>query len=83
MKRFGKNWPVARLEVILQSNLLLRSVVTVWIPPTFRQANRIPKFMRKQNDELNTRSWVVVNSLTGDGKKSCDLRIVIRLHFGG
>ena len=30
-----------------------------------------------QNDGLNTSSSVVVNSLTGDGKKGCDLRIAI------
>lgn len=74
VKRLGELWLGARLEMILQSDLPLRPIVTVWIG----QVNGIAELIGKQNDELNTSLWVVVNFLTGDGnRKGYDLRKAI------
>ena len=55
VKRLGELSLGVRLEVISQSDFPLRPIVTVRVPPTFRQVNIIPKLIGKQNDGLTAR----------------------------
>ena len=78
IKLLGEPWPGAQLEVIHQSQLPLRPIVTVWVPPTIKNINGIPELIGKQNDGLDTSSWIIVNSLAVEGKyKGYDIRIAV------
>ncbi|KAI8116750.1 Retrovirus-related Pol polyprotein from type-1 retrotransposable element R1 [Lucilia cuprina] len=69
--------PAAKLEVIQASELPLRSIVTVWIPPPERTVQTILAVLAKQNSRLLTDQWRHVSSLVCKENTGKDFRFAV------
>ena len=54
ISKYGNLCPEAKLDVILASELPLRPVVTVWIPPPIKPVETILTVLVNQNEGLDT-----------------------------
>ncbi|KAJ8669891.1 hypothetical protein QAD02_001150 [Eretmocerus hayati] len=68
----GELWPGAKLEVIPRSELPLRQLTSLWIPPPIPgEEDTILNIIERQNKGLKARGWKVISSApskSGNGK---------------
>ncbi|XP_046801702.1 uncharacterized protein LOC111687264 [Lucilia cuprina] len=69
--------PHLNLDVIHASELPLRSIVTVWIPPPILTVETILNVLAKQNTKLLTHQWRFVTSLACKENSGRDFRFAV------
>ena len=73
----GNLCPEVKLDVIHASELPLRPVVTVWIPPPIKPLETILTVLVNQNEGLDTSQWKLLTSLTCKENLGRDFRFAI------
>ncbi|XP_065372622.1 uncharacterized protein LOC135964318 [Calliphora vicina] len=75
--KLGDLNPALKLEVIRASELPLRSIVTVWIPPPVRPVETILALLKKQNVDLPIDQWKAVASMVCKENNGRDFRFAV------